>query len=332
MNALDLLERQTPDLNDSEIDQPEPEVTLDLKPSELPAENLVSLYLSRLKTLPLLTHAGEIDLARRIEKAQRAARKAKSARTRARAIGEEREARQLLTLANLRLVVSIAKKYVNRGLPLLDLIQEGNIGLMRGVEKFDYRLGYKFSTYATWWIRQGITRAVADQSRTIRVPVHMFETINKLTRTSRELLHRLGREPSNDEIAAHMQVPVHKVLEAKRASHVPVSLETPVGTDGESVIGHFVRSEGTPSPVDSVLQTNAAETIDAALNLLNPREREVLRLRFGLIDGDEKTLEETGNHFGLTRERIRQIEARALQKLRHPKYSQILKPLLINPN
>ena len=266
----------------------------------------VRLYLREIGKISLLTYDEELDLAQRI-------------------LDGDEEARQKLAESNLRLVVSIAKKYVGRGMLFLDLIQEGNMGLIKAVEKFDYTKGYKFSTYATWWIRQAITRAIADQARTIRIPVHMVETINKLIRTSRHLLQQLGREPIPEEIAKEMEIPVEKVLEIQKIAQDPVSLETPIGEEDDSHLGDFIQDEDSPAPQDSVAYTLLREQLEEVMNTLTPREAKVLKLRFGLEDGKARTLEEVGREFMVTRERIRQIEAKALRKLRHPSRSKKLK-------
>ena len=266
----------------------------------------VRMYLREIGRIPLLTFDEELDLAKKILK------------------GDE-DAKQKLAESNLRLVVSIAKKYVGRGMLFLDLIQEGNMGLIKAVEKFDYTKGFKFSTYATWWIRQAITRAIADQARTIRIPVHMVETINKLIRTSRHLLQQMGREPTPEEIAAEMEIPVEKVMEIQKIAQDPVSLETPIGEEDDSHLGDFIQDEDSPEPHDSAAYTLLKEQLEEVMNTLTPREAKVLKLRFGLEDGKARTLEEVGREFEVTRERIRQIEAKALRKLRHPSRSKKLR-------
>ena len=266
----------------------------------------VRMYLREIGKIPLLTYEEELDLAKKVLE------------------GDE-EAKQKLAESNLRLVVSIAKKYVGRGMLFLDLIQEGNMGLIKAVEKFDYTKGFKFSTYATWWIRQAITRAIADQARTIRIPVHMVETINKLIRTSRHLLQQLGREPTPEEIAQEMEIPVEKVMEIQKIAQDPVSLETPIGEEDDSHLGDFIQDEDSPAPQDSAAYTLLKEQLEEVMNTLTPREAKVLKLRFGLEDGKARTLEEVGREFMVTRERIRQIEAKALRKLRHPSRSKKLK-------
>ena len=262
----------------------------------------VRMYLREIGRIPLLTYDQELELAEKVLQ------------------GDE-EAKQKLAESNLRLVVSIAKKYVGRGMLLLDLIQEGNMGLIKAVEKFDYTKGFKFSTYATWWIRQAITRAIADQARTIRIPVHMVETINKLIRTSRHLLQQLGREPTPEEIAKEMEIPVEKVMEIQKIAQDPVSLETPIGEEDDSHLGDFIQDDDSPAPQDSAAYTLLREQLEEVMQTLTPREAKVLKLRFGLEDGKARTLEEVGREFMVTRERIRQIEAKALRKLRHPSRS-----------
>ena len=266
----------------------------------------VRMYLREIGKIPLLSYDKELELAKRILE------------------GDE-EAKQELAEANLRLVVSIAKKYVGRGMLFLDLIQEGNMGLIKAVEKFDYTKGFKFSTYATWWIRQAITRAIADQARTIRIPVHMVETINRLIRTSRHLLQQLGREPTPEEIAKEMDMSVEKVMEIQKIAQDPVSLETPIGEEEDSHLGDFIQDEDSPAPHDAASYTLLKEQLEEVMNTLTPREAKVLKLRFGLEDGKSRTLEEVGKEFNVTRERIRQIEAKALRKLRHPSRSKKLR-------
>ena len=266
----------------------------------------VRMYLREIGKIPLLTYEEESELAQKVLE------------------GDE-EAKKKLAESNLRLVVSIAKKYVGRGMLFLDLIQEGNMGLIKAVEKFDYTKGYKFSTYATWWIRQAITRAIADQARTIRIPVHMVETINKLIRTSRLLLQRLGREPVPEEIAEELEMPVERVMEIQKIAQDPVSLETPIGEEDDSHLGDFIQDDDSPAPQDAAAYTMLKEQLEEVMHTLTPREAKVLKLRFGLEDGKARTLEEVGKEFDVTRERIRQIEAKALRKLRHPSRSKKLK-------
>ena len=273
------------------------------------AEDPVRMYLKEIGRIPLLSSEEEIELAKRME------------------MGDE-EAKKKLSEANLRLTVSIAKRYSGRGMQFLDLIQEGNLGLIKAVEKFDYRKGYKFSTYATWWIRQAITRAIADQARTIRIPVHMVETINKLIRVSRQLLQELGREPTPEEIAAELDMPVERVREILKISQEPVSLETPIGEEEDSHLGDFIQDDNVPVPAEAAAQTLLKEQLDEVLDTLTEREQKVLRLRFGMNDGRARTLEEVGKEFDVTRERIRQIEAKALRKLRHPSRSRKLRDYL----
>ena len=278
-------------------------------PDGISIEDPVRMYLKEIGKVPLLSAEEEIELAQRMEE------------------GDE-DAKKRLAEANLRLVVSIAKRYVGRGMLFLDLIQEGNLGLIKAVEKFDYRKGYKFSTYATWWIRQAITRAIADQARTIRIPVHMVETINKLIRVSRQLLQELGREPLPEEIAEEMNLPVERVREILKISQEPVSLETPIGEEEDSHLGDFIQDDNVPVPADAAAFTLLKEQLVEVLGTLTEREQKVLRLRFGLDDGRARTLEEVGKEFNVTRERIRQIEAKALRKLRHPSRSRKLKDYL----
>mgnify|MGYP004475651909 FL=1 len=296
---IDLSEEEEIDLEKIDLSVPE----------GISTEDPVRMYLKEIGKVPLLTSDEEVELARRM------------------ADGDE-EAKKRLTEANLRLVVSIAKRYVGRGMQFLDLIQEGNLGLIKAVEKFDCEKGFKFSTYATWWIRQAITRALADQARTIRIPVHMVETINKVSRTSRQLLQELGREPQPEEIAKEMKMPVERVREIMKISQEPVSLETPIGEEDDSHLGDFIQDDHVMVPVDAATQTLLREQIDEAMDTLTDREQKVLRLRFGLDDGRARTLEEVGKEFDVTRERIRQIEAKALRKLRHPSRSRKLKDYL----
>ena len=283
---------------------------LDLSiPDGISIEDPVRMYLKEIGKVPLLSAEEEIELAKRMENG-------------------DQEAKKRLAEANLRLVVSIAKRYVGRGMLFLDLIQEGNLGLIKAVEKFDYRKGYKFSTYATWWIRQAITRAIADQARTIRIPVHMVETINKLIRVSRQLLQELGREPTPEEISDEMGMPVDRVREILKISQEPVSLETPIGEEEDSHLGDFIQDDNVPVPAEAASFTLLREQLVEVLGTLTEREQKVLRLRFGLDDGRARTLEEVGKEFNVTRERIRQIEAKALRKLRHPSRSRKLKDYL----
>ncbi len=314
-NNVDVLRiTEEDDVDDEEIiltEEDEVDVeNLDLTvPDGISIEDPVRMYLKEIGKVPLLSAEEEIELAKRME------------------LGDQ-EAKKRLAEANLRLVVSIAKRYVGRGMLFLDLIQEGNLGLIKAVEKFDYRKGYKFSTYATWWIRQAITRAIADQARTIRIPVHMVETINKLIRISRQLLQELGREPSPEEIAEEMGMPVERVREILKISQEPVSLEPPIGEEEDSHLGDFIQDDNVPVPADAAAFTLLKEQLVEVLGTLTEREQKVLRLRFGLDDGRARTLEEVGKEFNVTRERIRQIEAKALRKLRHPSRSRKLKDYL----
>jgi RNA polymerase primary sigma factor len=301
-----------------------------------PTNDPVRMYLKEIGKVPLLTGAQEVDLAKKIEAGEEASAKLRDSKKLSRenlrtlrrqeAIGQE--AKRKLVEANLRLVVSIAKRYVGRGMLFLDLIQEGNLGLIRAVEKFDFRKGYKFSTYATWWIRQAITRAIADQARTIRIPVHMVETINKLIRVQRQLLQELGREPTPEEIAEQMELTPEKVREIIKVSQEPVSLETPIGEEEDSHLGDFIEDSDAVVPIDAASFILLQEQLEDVLNSLNEREKEVIRLRFGLTDGHPRTLEEVGREFGVTRERIRQIESKTLAKLRHPTRSAKLRDYL----
>ena len=312
-NNIDVL-RITDDDDDSNIilsDEDDVDVEqIDLSvPDGVSIEDPVRMYLKEIGKVPLLSAEEEIELAKRME------------------LGDE-DAKKRLAEANLRLVVSIAKRYVGRGMLFLDLIQEGNLGLIKAVEKFDYHKGFKFSTYATWWIRQAITRAIADQARTIRIPVHMVETINKLIRVSRQLLQELGREPTPEEIAAELDMPVERVREILKISQEPVSLETPIGEEEDSHLGDFIQDDNVPVPAEAAAQTLLKEQLDEVLDTLTEREQKVLRLRFGMDDGRARTLEEVGKEFDVTRERIRQIEAKALRKLRHPSRSRKLRDYL----
>ena len=318
VDVLRITENSADDLmldDDMDIDglDDEEEVELDKSDLSVPEgvsiEDPVRMYLKEIGKVPLLSAEEEIELAKKMEQ------------------GDE-NAKKRLAEANLRLVVSIAKRYVGRGMLFLDLIQEGNLGLIKAVEKFDYRKGYKFSTYATWWIRQAITRAIADQARTIRIPVHMVETINKLIRVSRQLLQELGREPTPEEIAEEMDMPVDRVREILKISQEPVSLETPIGEEEDSHLGDFIQDDNVPVPADAAAFTLLKEQLVEVLGTLTEREQKVLRLRFGLDDGRARTLEEVGKEFNVTRERIRQIEAKALRKLRHPSRSRKLKDYL----
>ena len=298
------------DQSDDSDEKSEDDVDIDLSvPEGISIDDPVRMYLKEIGRVPLLTAEEEIFLAKRMEE------------------GDE-EAQKRLAEANLRLVVSIAKRYVGRGMLFLDLIQEGNLGLIKAVEKFDYNKGYKFSTYATWWIRQAITRAIADQARTIRIPVHMVETINKLIRVSRQLLQQLGREPVPEEIAKEMEISVDRVREIMKIAQEPVSLETPIGEEEDSHLGDFIEDQDAPAPAEAASFMLLKEQLEEVLSTLTPREMRVLRLRFGLDDGRARTLEEVGQNFGVTRERIRQIEAKALRKLRHPSRSRKLKDFL----
>ena len=306
-------------LKDDDLDLEEPdldelEAVEDIKVEDIDLNNMdginiddpVRMYLREIGRIPLLTYDEELELAKKVLEGDEAAK-------------------QKLAESNLRLVVSIAKKYVGRGMLFLDLIQEGNMGLIKAVEKFDYTKGYKFSTYATWWIRQAITRAIADQARTIRIPVHMVETINKLIRVSRHLLQQLGREPTPEEIAEEMEIPVERVVEIQKIAQDPVSLETPIGEEDDSHLGDFIQDDESPAPQDAAAYTLLREQLEEVMKTLTPREAKVLKLRFGLEDGKTRTLEEVGREFQVTRERIRQIEAKALRKLRHPSRSKKLK-------
>ena len=298
---------EEPDVEDlKEVEELKLDEITDTSFEGISVDDPVRMYLREIGKIPLLSYEKELELAKRI-------------------LENDEEAKQELAEANLRLVVSIAKKYVGRGMLFLDLIQEGNMGLIKAVEKFDYTKGFKFSTYATWWIRQAITRAIADQARTIRIPVHMVETINRLIRTSRHLLQQLGREPTPEEIAKEMEMSVEKVMEIQKIAQDPVSLETPIGEEDDSHLGDFIQDEDSPAPHDAASYTLLREQLEEVMNTLTPREAKVLKLRFGLEDGKARTLEEVGKEFDVTRERIRQIEAKALRKLRHPSRSKKLR-------
>ncbi len=298
---------EEPDIDDlKEVEDLKLDEITDTSYEGISVDDPVRMYLREIGKIPLLSYDKELELAKRI-------------------LDGDEEAKQELAEANLRLVVSIAKKYVGRGMLFLDLIQEGNMGLIKAVEKFDYTKGFKFSTYATWWIRQAITRAIADQARTIRIPVHMVETINRLIRTSRHLLQQFGREPTIEEIAQEMDMSVEKVMEIQKIAQDPVSLETPIGEEDDSHLGDFIQDEDSPAPQDAASYTLLREQLNEVMKTLTPREAKVLRLRFGLDDGKARTLEEVGKEFDVTRERIRQIEAKALRKLRHPSRSKKLR-------
>ena len=352
-NKVDVLRISDGDDEDDDIildDEDEVEVEkIDLSvPEGVSVEDPVRMYLKEIGKVPLLSADEEIELAQKMEAGSVAVEKIPLLKERLAETGDEQEkeeiqaeikalqldvdrgsdAKKRLAEANLRLVVSIAKRYVGRGMLFLDLIQEGNLGLIKAVEKFDYRKGYKFSTYATWWIRQAITRAIADQARTIRIPVHMVETINKLIRVSRQLLQELGREPTPEEIAEEMKMPVERVREILKISQEPVSLETPIGEEEDSHLGDFIKDDNVPVPADAAAFTLLKEQLEEVLGTLTEREQKVLTLRFGLEDGRGRTLEEVGKEFNVTRERIRQIEAKALRKLRHPSRSRKLKDYL----
>ena len=307
VNLSDDLDDEEPYIEDlKEVEYLKLDEITDTSYEGINVDDPVRMYLREIGRIPLLTFDQELDLAKRI-------------------LDGDEDAKKQLAESNLRLVVSIAKKYVGRGMLFLDLIQEGNMGLIKAVEKFDYTKGFKFSTYATWWIRQAITRAIADQARTIRIPVHMVETINKLIRTSRHLLQQLGREPTPEEIAEEMEIPVEKVMEIQKIAQDPVSLETPIGEEDDSHLGDFIQDDDSPAPHDSAAYTLLKEQLEEVMNTLTPREAKVLKLRFGLEDGKARTLEEVGREFEVTRERIRQIEAKALRKLRHPSRSKKLR-------
>ncbi len=342
-----LKEEDEDDSQDSEAapaDEKEPAIaqkkpqpaTNEIDLSQIEIDDSISLYLKEIGRVPLLTAAEEVSLAKRMERGQIALQRIEEGVVdtveREQLLWEIRDgerAQEHLIKANSRLVVSVAKKYVGRGVPFLDLIQEGNIGLIRAVNKFDYKRGYKFSTYATWWIRQAVTRAIADQGRTIRVPVHMYEQINRLTRTSRQLVQELGRDPTTEEIAEALEVTPKKVEQVIRVSQRPLSLEMPVGEEEDSYLGDFIEDEEAQSPTEAASQQLLREVIDEIFASLTPREVRILQLRFGLVDGYSYTLEEVGRKFGVTRERIRQIEAQALGRLRHPSRSRKLRDYLV---
>ena len=359
--VLDFLEHNNVDVLRISDDDEEEDIIIDEEDVDVEVENIdlsvpdgvsvedpVRMYLKEIGKVPLLSAEEEIELAQKMETGNVASEKIQLLKTRLEEEEDEEEketirgeikalqldvdhgsdAKKRLAEANLRLVVSIAKRYVGRGMLFLDLIQEGNLGLIKAVEKFDYRKGYKFSTYATWWIRQAITRAIADQARTIRIPVHMVETINKLIRVSRQLLQELGREPAPEEIAKEMNMPVDRVREILKISQEPVSLETPIGEEEDSHLGDFIKDDNVPVPADAAAFTLLKEQLGEVLSTLTEREQKVLTLRFGLEDGRARTLEEVGKEFNVTRERIRQIEAKALRKLRHPSRSRKLKDYL----
>jgi RNA polymerase primary sigma factor len=336
--SLRTMEMEADEYEEEEEEEEEKEAEEDLDLAlRVPTNDPVRMYLKEIGKVPLLTAAKEVELAKKIEAGEEASfrleaeggqLKREETRVLRRREREGQEAKRKLVEANLRLVVSIAKRYVGRGMLFLDLIQEGNLGLIRAVEKFDFRKGFKFSTYATWWIRQAITRAIADQARTIRIPVHMVETINKLIRVQRQLLQELGREPTPEEIAEQMELTPEKVREILKVSQEPVSLETPIGEEEDSHLGDFIEDSDAVVPIDAASFILLQEQLESVLDTLNDREKQVIRLRFGLIDGHPHTLEEVGREFGVTRERIRQIESKTLSKLRHPSRSQKLKDYL----
>ena len=347
-NGIDVLTLAAVEEDEDDLDETLEDETEISVPDGISIEDPVRMYLKEIGKVPLLSADEEIELAQKMENGNKAEEELEKLNKQLAETEDDEEkkniqeqikeqrghlaqgdaAKKKLAEANLRLVVSIAKRYVGRGMLFLDLIQEGNLGLIRAVEKFDYSKGYKFSTYATWWIRQAITRAIADQARTIRIPVHMVETINKLIRVSRQLLQELGREPSPEEIAEEMDIPVERVREILKISQEPVSLETPIGEEEDSHLGDFIQDENVPVPADAAAFTLLKEQLDEVLGTLTEREQKVLRLRFGLDDSRARTLEEVGKEFNVTRERIRQIEAKALRKLRHPSRSRKLKDYL----